>query len=231
MSKHYIITGASRGIGFETALYLSKQGADVTAIARSGGKLEELNKLSDKTIRTLQLDLASENAVYQLKQHLEKNRLQVDGLVNNAGLLINRPFLELSDKEWEMHLFLNLIVPVRIIRKLFTFFNPGCHILNIGSMGGFQGSSKFPGLTAYSVSKGALAILTECLSVELHEHNIITNCLCLGAVQTEMLSEAFPGFDAPVQPEQMGSYIGHFLMEGHQFYNGKILPVALNNPS
>lgn len=98
-------------------------------------------------------------------------------------------------------------------------------------MGGFQGSSKFPGLTAYSVSKGALAILTECLSEELKNPKIITNCLCLGAVQTEMLNKAFPGFDAPVKPSHMGSYIGNFLIEGAQFYNGKILPVALNNPS
>ncbi len=231
MSKHYIITGASRGIGFETALYLSKKGAAVTAIARSGGKLDELRKLSDKPIHTLQMDLTSEDSVERLKNHLEKNQLRVDGLVNNAGLLINRPFLESTDEEWKMQLELNLIVPVRMIRNLITYFNPGCHILNISSMGGFQGSSKFTGLAAYSVSKGALAILTECLAVELHEHNIITNCLCLGAVQTEMLNEAFPGFDAPVQPNHMGSYIGHFLMEGHQFYNGKILPVALNNPS
>lgn len=231
MTKHYIVTGASRGIGYYTAQHLANSGAIVTAIARSGEHLEELKKNSDGQIHTLQMDLASRDSMKRFIQYLDKKNRKLDGLVNNAGLLINRPFLDSTDEEWEMQLHVNLMVPVKIIRNLITYFNPGSHILNISSMGGFQGSSKFPGLTAYSVSKGALAILTECLAGELHEQNIITNCLCLGAVQTEMLNDAFPGFEAPVQPEQMGSYIGHFLMEGHHFYNGKILPVALNNPS
>lgn len=231
MPKHYIVTGASRGIGFETALYLSDRGHLVTAIARSADKLSELVKKSDGKIQKLSLDLDSNGATDRIIQYLEMNNLRIDGLVNNAGLLIKRPFLESTDEEWQKQIHLNLLVPVRIVRNLITFFNPACHILNIGSMGGFQGSSKFPGLSAYSVSKGALAILTECLSEELQEQNIIANCLCLGAVQTEMLNDAFPGYDAPIKPGQMGSYIGNFLIEGHHFYNGKILPVALNNPS
>lgn len=231
MTKHYIVTGASRGIGYETALYLSGKGHLVTAIARSGDKLAELVNESGGKVQKLSVNLSSDEACGQITRYLDEKNIKVDGLVNNAGALIKRPFLELTDEEWQKQLLLNLMVPVRLIRHLVTYFNPSCHILNISSMGGFQGSSKFPGLTAYSVSKGALAILTECLSEELHEHEVITNCLCLGAVQTKMLSEAFPGFDAPVSPIQMGSYIGNFLVEGHQFYNGKILPVALNNPS
>jgi NAD(P)-dependent dehydrogenase (short-subunit alcohol dehydrogenase family) len=98
-------------------------------------------------------------------------------------------------------------------------------------MGGFQGSDKFPGLSAYSVTKGTLSILTECLAVELQDKNIKVNCLCLGAVQTEMLNEAFPGLTAPVEASQMGTYISDFVINGHTFYNGKVLPVALQNPS
>jgi NAD(P)-dependent dehydrogenase (short-subunit alcohol dehydrogenase family) len=97
-------------------------------------------------------------------------------------------------------------------------------------MGGFQGSAKFPGLAAYSVSKGALSILTECLSVELSDKNIKANALCLGAVQTEMLEEAFPGIEAPLSAKEMGNYISNFAIEGSAFYNGKILPVALEDP-
>ena len=97
-------------------------------------------------------------------------------------------------------------------------------------MGGFQGSSKFPGLSAYSASKAALANLTECLAEELKEKNICANCLALGAVQTEMLETAFPGYVAPVKSREMASFIAYFATRGHQFYNGKILPVSVSTP-
>ena len=123
------------------------------------------------------------------------------------------------------------MAPVTLTRELLPFFTSGGHILHISSMGGFQGSDKFPGLSAYSTTKGALATLTECLAVELTEQNIQVNCLCLGAVQTEMLNQAFPGIQAPVHAEQMGEHIASFAIHGNKFYNGKVLPVALNNPS
>jgi NAD(P)-dependent dehydrogenase (short-subunit alcohol dehydrogenase family) len=109
-------------------------------------------------------------------------------------------------------------------------FNNPSHIVNISSMGGFQGSAKFPGLSAYSVSKGALSILTEALSTEFASKDIRVNALCLGAVQTEMFEEAFPGFKAPLSAEEMGHYIADFALTAHRFYNGKILPVSLEDP-
>ena len=105
------------------------------------------------------------------------------------------------------------------------------HVINIGSMGGFQGSSKFPGLSVYSASKAALASITECLATEFYDRNIRFNCLALGAVQTEMLTEAFPGYKAPVSPESMAEYIVEFGLNGHKFFNGKVLPVSLIDPS
>lgn len=231
MTKHIIITGASRGIGFETALYLAKKGNKVTAIARSENKLNKLKVAGGKNIHTLVLDITTQSAGNQILKHLEQMNLSVDGLIHNAGLLIKKPFEETSDQEWELQLNVNLMAPVRITKALLSSFSEGAHILNISSMGGFQGSSKFPGLSAYSVSKGALSILTECLGEELIHKKIFTNCLCLGAVQTEMLEKAFPGYNAPLQPEEMGKYIGEFILTGHRYYNGKILPVTTNNPS
>ena len=93
-----------------------------------------------------------------------------------------------------------------------------------------QGSAKFPGLTAYSSSKAAIAGLTECLAEELKDKNISVNCLAIGAVQTEMLEEAFPGYKAPLSPKQMAEYIFDFALKGHQYYNGKILPVSSSTP-
>jgi NAD(P)-dependent dehydrogenase (short-subunit alcohol dehydrogenase family) len=97
-------------------------------------------------------------------------------------------------------------------------------------MGGYQGASKFPGLSAYSSSKGALANLSECLAEEFKEDGIKVNCLALGAVQTEMLEAAFPGFQAPVSPVQMACHILNFAESGHTVYNGKVLPVSVSTP-
>jgi NAD(P)-dependent dehydrogenase (short-subunit alcohol dehydrogenase family) len=104
------------------------------------------------------------------------------------------------------------------------------HIVNIGSMGGYQGSVKFPGLSAYSASKAALHTLTECLALELNDLEIKVNCLAIGSAQTEMLETAFPGYQSPVMAFEMGKYIADFAITGHRFYNGKVLPVASTTP-
>lgn len=230
MAKHILITGASRGIGFETAKYLAENNYTVTAIARSEEKLNELKKIHPENIYPLVMDITDENAGSIVYEHLKEVNKKIDGLINNAGLLINKPFQKLSREDWHRQMEVNLFAPVFLIQELFSLFNKGAHIVNIGSMGGFQSSSKFPGLTGYSVAKGALSILTECVSSEYAEHNISCNCLCLGAVQTEMLNQAFPGIEAPVEPEEMGKYIGDFTLEAHRFYNGKVLPVSLMDP-
>ena len=98
--------------------------------------------------------------------------------------------------------------------------------MHITSMGGVQGSSKFPGLSLYSAAKGAVSIFTESLSTEWVDRGIAVNALALGAVQTEMLDEAFPGLEAPVQPAEMGGYDADFCLKGHRLFNGKILQVT-----
>jgi NAD(P)-dependent dehydrogenase (short-subunit alcohol dehydrogenase family) len=97
-------------------------------------------------------------------------------------------------------------------------------------MGGVQGSSKFAGLAAYSSSKGALITLTELLAEEFKETGPSFNALAFGAVQTEMLEEAFPGYIAPLSADQMGAYLLNFALTGHQFFNGKVLPVSSGTP-
>ena len=230
MSKHIALTGASKGIGRETARFLAENNCNVTAIARSATHLETLKKEFPGQIYPLTLDINEKDAPQVLMHHLRDKKLKLDGFIHNAGLLINKPFTELTDKDWDAQINVNLFAPVRLTRDLVPFFNKHSHILHISSMGGFQGSSKFPGLTAYSVTKGALSIFSECLSVELAEYSIASNTLCLGAVQTEMLGQAFPGLKAPVTASEMGKYVGDFILEGHKYYNGKILPVAINNP-
>ena len=151
-------------------------------------------------------------------------------MINNAGSLINKPFLEISSSEFEQVYKVNVFAVAILTRLLLPIINTNGHVLNITSMGGVQGRAKFPGLSAYSSSKGALVILTELLAEEFKESGTYFNALALGAVKTEMLEEAFPGFQAPLNAAQMADYIIHFALNGHQFYNGKVLPISSSTP-
>lgn len=231
-----VITGASSGVGFEAVLDLIvKEKHKVVALARSEDKLERLYEIAkglnpDCELFPACFDIAHDNYEQDLIPFIERNLGTVDVLINNAGLLINKPFLELTQIDFATMLQANLLGHVKMIQQMVPLMPKGSHILNIGSMGGFFGTDKFPGLSAYSASKGALHTLTECLAVELAEQGIKVNCLALGSVQTEMFEEAFPGFESPVAAFEMGSYVSQFALTGHKFYNGKILPVATTTP-
>src|SRR5690625_3754945 len=229
MSKVIIVTGASRGIGFEVCRQLADRGHRVVAVARSAQPLQKLQQQYPSLIYDMPADLTGD--IHQLVRTVSSTFEGVDVLINNAGALINKSFEELTMEDWQSQINSNLLSAVRVTKAFLPHINTNGHILNISSMGGFQGSTKFPGLSAYSVSKGALSILTECLSVELAGQQISVNALCLGAVQTAMVKEAFPGIKAPVTPVEMGKYIADFSLGGTAFYNGRILPVAMDDPS
>lgn len=231
MENHYLVTGASRGIGFELVKKLAQQKHLITIVSRTESKLSSLRGLFPDQIQPIPVDITTEKGREELINHFEQQKLTLNGIVHNAGLLINKPFDELTQTDWQDQLDVNLLAPVLLTNYLLPFINPGSHIVNIGSMGGFQGSSKFPGLSGYSAAKGALSILTECLAVELADRKIACNCLCLGAVQTEMLESAFPGIKAPVEAGEMGHFISNFLTTAHHYFNGKVLPVSLADPS
>ena len=230
-----IITGASSGIGFETALEFALDSKNkIVCIARSADKLRKLLEIAkginpDCNLLPVEFDLINDDysaLVPFLKQHLGS----VDILINNAGALINKPFVSTTENEMAAMLESNVMTHFKMIRYTLPLMEKGSHIVNIGSMGGFQGSVKFNGLSAYSASKAALHALTECLAVELTETGIKVNCLALGSVQTEMLEEAFPGLEGSVLAFEMGKYVADFAKNGHKFYNGKTLPVAVSTP-
>ena len=161
---------------------------------------------------------------------LQKEQRPVDALVNNAGAFLNKPFAETSREEFESIYQVNVFGLASITRKLLPQLHPQGHVVNISSMGGLATTVKFPGLAAYSSSKGAVNILTELLAEEFKESGPAFNALALGAVQTEMLEEAFPGLQAPLSAVEMATYVLEFALTGQQYFNGKILPVSSSTP-
>lgn len=231
---NFIITGAGKGIGLETVKQLSKmQGSRIVAISRNVGKLHELAKANNPLVSEiipLSFDIVKSSIENNLIPFLDELDFRIDGLFNNAGALVNKPFDQCTDKDFSCVFRTNIEAPFRLIRDLLPFMNEGSHIVNAGSMGGFQGSAKFPGLALYSSSKGALAILSECLAEELKDKKISVNCLAFGAVQTEMLAAAFPGYQAPLSASEMAEFVADFLVKGHRHFNGKVLPVSVSTP-
>ncbi|WP_158795241.1 SDR family oxidoreductase [Pedobacter sp. L105] len=230
-----VLTGASSGVGFEAALEFTLQTENkVVCIARSADKLRKLLEIAkginpDCTLLPVEFDIVNDD-YNALVPFLEQRLGTVDILINNAGTLINKSIAETSAADLNEMFQSNVTGHFNMIKNLLPLMHSGSHIVNIGSMGGFQGSVKFPGLAAYSASKGALHTLTECLAFELAETGIKVNCLALGSAQTEMLEKAFPGYQSPVMAFEMGKYIADFARTGHKFFNGKIIPVAVTTP-
>lgn len=225
--KNVIITGTSRGIGFELAQLFAKNNCNVLAISRN---VKTLNALNLKNITTLSIDLSKEADLNKVSEFVSENWKHVDILINNAGKLVNKPFTELTSADFLEVYQVNVFGVAALTQKLIPLLKKGSHVVSISSIGGIQGSMKFAGLAAYSSSKGALITLSELLAEEYKEEGIAFNVLALGAVQTEMLAEAFPGYEAPVSAFEMAEYIYNFSLTGHIFYNGKILEVSSSTP-
>lgn len=225
--KTIIVLGASRGIGRETVKLLAEGNHEIIAISRN---LDKMNREFEglQNVICYSLDLNSSDVRTKAEQIIA-NYAAIDLLINNAGALINKPFTELTHEDLVLSYQTNIIGIMEFTQAAVAKMENG-HIVNISSIGGFQGSVKFPGLSAYSTSKAALCSFTELFAEEYKETGIKMNCLCLGAVQTEMLEEAFPGYKAMISPEKMAEYIAHFALTADQWMNGKIIPVSLSTP-
>lgn len=231
-----IVTGASKGIGYEVVkAFAAIEGNKVIAVSRNRLLLEKLAAeclplKSGKDVFFLPCDLTSNDQINKIPRQIDELIPGVDVLINNAGVLLNRPFENLTEMDFDMIFNSNVKSIFRLVQLLLPRFERGSHIVNIGSMGGFQGSSKFPGLSLYSASKGAVGVLTECLAVELKDRDIRVNCLALGSAQTEMFEAAFPGKTAATTAEEIAKFIVNFAVGSGKFINGKIIPVSSATP-
>jgi NAD(P)-dependent dehydrogenase (short-subunit alcohol dehydrogenase family) len=224
--KNIIVTGTSRGIGLELALQLAAKGHHVLAVSRTIPQA----LLGNENISCLSVDLAHESDLQKVGDYLSSTWKQVDAIIHNAGSLLLKPFSETSQTDFESIYKVNVFGVANLTRIALPYLQKGSHVVTISSMGGIQGSLKFPGLAAYSSSKGAVITLSELLAEEYKEQGIAFNVLALGAVQTEMLAEAFPGYQAPISAADMAKYIVDFTLTGNQYYNGKVLEVSSSNP-
>lgn len=225
--KTVIITGTSRGIGFELVHLFSKAGYAVLALSRNAKPVINLNY---ENITALSFDLNNVEDYNRVEVFIQNEWTHVDILINNAGAIINKPFVETTFDDFKQIYGTNVFGVAELTRRVLPFIPKTGHVVTISSMGGVQGSMKFAGLSAYSSSKGAVITLTELLAEEYKEAGPSFNVLALGAVQTEMLAEAFPGYKAPTSPIEMAAYIFEFAKTGQQFYNGKLLQVSSSTP-
>lgn len=228
-----IVNGGSRGIGREVALlFAADRDNQIIVTGRDEQRLRKLQlECPHRNLSVIQTDISDLSGEIEVLKHQIYDRFsKVDILINMVGHLVKGDFLELPEEDSRKMMETNFFGPSAFIKLAAPLMPSGSHIVNISSMGGFQGSSKYRGLSVYSASKAALSCLSECLAGEFSESGISVNCLALGSVQTEMFENAFPGFNAQMGPEEMAGFILWFASNGHKFFNGKVLPVAVTNP-
>ncbi len=225
--KNVIITGTSRGIGFGLVKVFAEKGYNVLALSR---KEEPVKELGLENVEAFSFDITKQEDLNKASQFVSSNWGQVDILIHNAGAILNKPFEQVTTQDFEKVYQINVIGVAALTQSILPFMKKEGHVVTVSSMGGVQGSMKFPGLSVYSSSKGAVITLTELLAEEYKESGPSFNVLALGAVQTEMLAEAFPGYEAPVKPGEMAAYIADFSLTGNKFYNGKLLQVSSSTP-
>lgn len=222
-----MITGTSRGIGFELAKQFAKEGHNVLALSRN---MKPIEALTTKKIHGFSFDITKQKDIDKVAEYVRAAFKKVDIIIHNAGLLIAKPLAMLTPEDFEAVYKVNVFGVAMLTKALIGYMPKKSHVVTISSIGGVQGSVKFPGLAAYSSSKGAVITLSELLAEEYRENEVSFNVLALGAVQTEMLEQAFPDFKANVKPSEMASYIMNFALTGNQFYNGKVLEVSNSTP-
>lgn len=229
-----IITGASRGIGYHIVKNLIADNTTSNKVFAISRNIDELKSLATKhnNLIPVKCNINSETEIEMLNSIVKSHVDHIDILINNAAAIVNKEFTQITGDEIDYVFSANFKAPFMMIKQFLPMLKAKstAHVINISSMGGFQGAQKFPGLSVYSSSKSALSCLTECLAEELKNTGISINALCIGAVQTEMLSEAFPGYVAPVTAVQMADFICNFAFKSHKMMNGKIIPVALSTP-
>tara|TARA_Y100000739_G_scaffold81868_1_gene69801 strand:- start:103 stop:774 length:672 start_codon:yes stop_codon:yes gene_type:complete len=222
--KTIVVTGTSSGIGHQICIQAAKMNFHVISVSRNIEPLKDIGG-----IESFSIDITNKDSIDEFITNLKSRKIKIDILINNAGYLVSELFGDTTYDSFKKTFDVNVFGLAEITRSLIPIINSDGHVINISSIGGVNGSKKFPGLSAYSSSKAAVIALTEVLAEE-HQNGPSFNVLALGAVQTKMLKEAFPDYNVDTKPEEMAKYILDFAINGNKLFNGKLISVSNSNP-
>ncbi len=221
--KTILVSGSSSGIGLEICIQASDLGLNVLAISRNIEPLEGILNLKANSV-----DITNDSQIEAYVKKITSENIKIDILINNAGFLIKDSFKKTTYEIFKQTYDVNVFGLASLTRALLPIINKDGQVINIASVGGLNASKKFPGLSAYSSSKGAVITLTEVLAEE-YRSGPRFNCLALGSVQTEMLRKAFPGYEAKVMPSDMAKQILDFALDESSLPNGEIIKLNKGN--
>mgnify|MGYP001177691633 FL=1 len=221
--KTILVSGSSSGIGLAICEEAKKMGHSVIGISRNIN-----SQATELGIRSYSVDVTNQNQINELVNNLTSENITIDILINNAGLLIKDRFRDTTDNTFKKVYDVNVFGLANLTRALLPIINRHGQVINITSVGGLNTSKKFPGLSAYASSKGALITLTEVLAEEYRSRPRF-NCLALGSVKTKMLAEAFPGYEAKIMPDEMAKQILDFAFDENNKSNGEIITLDKGN--
>ncbi len=228
-----IITGAGRGVGRATARLFARAGAQVVLFSRTHSHVEEAAaEITSSGGHALAVsgDVTHEEDVLALFKQARETYGHVDILVNCAGIVAVRPFVDMDVTTWDQVINTNLRGTFLCCREAFrimTIQKKGV-ILNLSSLSGVKGVEKFPGLSAYNVSKAGVAALTEILAVEGRPHNIRVCTVSPGAVDTEMLRQAGHGLKAGMTPEDLAEILLFLAGDSGRMFSGSNIELFTN---
>ena len=228
-----IITGAGRGIGRAAALRFAREGARVVLFSHTAATLAQIAREIEgegHSVLSFAGDVSSEEDVVSLFQRVMEAYERVDALVNCAGIVAVKPFVEMDAATWDHVINVNLRGTFLCCREAFRVMaeQRSGVIINLSSLSGVKGVEKFPGLSAYNVSKAGVASLTEILAVEGKPHNIRVCAVSPGAVDTEMLRQAAPHLHAGMTPGDMAEILLFLADDSGRMLNGTNLEIFSN---
>src|SRR3984893_8443931 len=228
-----IITGAGRGIGRATALRFARQGARVVLFSRTPATLAQLATEIEgegHSVLSIAGDVSNEEDVIGLFQRVIETYGRVDALVNCAGIVAVKPFVDMDAATWDHVINVNLRGTFLCCREAFRVMSEQRSgvIINLSSLSGVKGVEKFPGLSAYNVSKAGVASLTEILAVEGKPHGIRVCAVSPGAVDTEMLNQADPHLNAGMTPDDMAEILLFLADDSGRMFSGSNIELFTN---
>jgi NAD(P)-dependent dehydrogenase (short-subunit alcohol dehydrogenase family) len=230
-SRLAVVTGASRGIGAATAEALAAAGAHVVLAARDGQALESVAtriREAGGAATPVPTDVSKAQDVQSLFAAVGTDG-PLAALVCAAGVLTPAPLTDTTSEIWAQTLAVNLTGAFLCCREAFTAMRAGGgRIVNIASLSGVYATEKFPGLTAYNVSKYGVIGLTEAIAVEGKAVGISAICLSPGAVDTQMLRQANPELRPGLAPPDVAELIVALLDSPMVAASGANIPLFSN---